>query len=84
MVISYLHSFYSQKLFYSFFKSLLDRNLTVVVELKNGVEIEGTLDYVDDKLNFNLTNIQIKDKVRYPMLAALKSMFIRGSSIRYI
>jgi U6 snRNA-associated Sm-like protein LSm2 len=63
---------------------LLDRNLTVVVELKNGVEVEGTLDYVDDKLNFNLTNIQIKDKVRYPMLLSLKSMFIRGSSLRYI
>ena len=71
-------------LFYSFFKSLVDQDLTIIVELKNGVEIEGTLDFVDENLNFNLTNIEIKNKARYPMFLNMKNIFVRGSSIRYI
>ena len=66
-----------------FFKSLVDQDLTIIVELKNGVEIEGTLDFVDENLNFNLTNIEIKNKARYPMFLNMKNIFVRGSSIRY-
>ena len=58
--------------------------MTIVVELKNGIEIEGTLDYVDDNLNFNLTNINIKNEKRFPQLTNMKTMFVRGSTIRYI
>ncbi|KAI5730151.1 hypothetical protein M8J76_010584 [Diaphorina citri] len=44
-------------LFYSFFKSLVGKD--VVVELKNDVSICGTLHSVDQYLNIKLTDISV-------------------------
>jgi len=70
-------------LFYSVFKDLVDKNITVTVELKNNLMIQGKLEFVDDKMNFNLTNINI-DLEKYPQFASIKNCFIRGSSVRYV
>ena len=42
-------------LFFSFFKTLVDQEVTV--ELKNDIEIKGTLKSVDQFLNLKLDNI---------------------------
>ena len=46
-------------LFYSFFKSLVGKD--IVVELKNDLNIAGTLHSVDQFLNFKLTDITVLD-----------------------
>lgn len=46
----------SRMLFYSFFKSLVGKD--VVVELKNDLSICGTLHSVDQYLNIKLTDIR--------------------------
>ncbi|GMM37567.1 Sm-like protein [Saccharomycopsis crataegensis] len=69
-------------LFFSFFKTLVDQQITV--ELKNDIEITGTLRSVDQYLNIKLENITNKESIRYPHLNAVKTLFIRGSTIRYV
>uniref|UniRef100_A0A3P9LF42 Smx5 n=1 Tax=Oryzias latipes TaxID=8090 RepID=A0A3P9LF42_ORYLA len=57
-------------LFYSFFKSLVGKD--VVVELKNDLSICGTLHSVDQYLNIKLTDISVTDPEKYPhMLSCL-------------
>lgn len=46
-------------LFFSFFKSLVGKD--IVVELKNDLNIAGTLHSVDQYLNFKLTDITVLD-----------------------
>lgn len=50
----------SSMLFFSFFKSLADQSppARVVLELKNGVKLAGTLEQVDEQLNFHLSEIR--------------------------
>ncbi|ODV95012.1 hypothetical protein PACTADRAFT_3896 [Pachysolen tannophilus NRRL Y-2460] len=70
-------------LFFSFFKTLVDQEIRV--ELKNDIEIKGTLKSIDQFLNLKLDNIStVNDETKYPHLIAIKSLFIRGSTIRYI
>ncbi|KAE9964615.1 U6 snRNA-associated Sm-like protein LSm2 [Venturia inaequalis] len=57
-------------LFFSFFKTLVDHEVTV--ELKNDIHVRGTLKSVDQFLNIKLEN------------SAVKSVFIRGSVVRYV
>jgi U6 snRNA-associated Sm-like protein LSm2 len=64
-------------LFYSFFKTLVGS--PVEVELKNDLKIVGTLVSVDQFLNFKLENIKSQ-----PQFTSLKSMFIRGSVVRFV
>ncbi|VEU21705.1 DEKNAAC102534 [Brettanomyces naardenensis] len=64
-------------LFFSFFKTLVDQ------ELKNDVKITGTLRSIDQYLNIKLDNVQT-DVAKYPHFVAVRSVFIRGSTIRYI
>uniref|UniRef100_A0A915Q5X4 U6 snRNA-associated Sm-like protein LSm2 n=1 Tax=Setaria digitata TaxID=48799 RepID=A0A915Q5X4_9BILA len=71
-----------QKLFYSFFKSLVGKD--VVVELKNDLSICGTLHSVDQYLNMKLTDISVTDSERYPHMLSVKNCFIRGSVVRYV
>ena len=52
------------QLFYSFFKSLVGKD--VVVELKNDLSICGTLHSVDQYLNIKLTDISVTDPEKYP------------------
>lgn len=69
-------------LFYSFFKTLVGKSVTV--ELKNDVSISGTLASVDPFLNFKLTGISVAEAEKYPYLLSVRDIFIRGSVIRYV
>uniref|UniRef100_UPI0023ECDB01 U6 snRNA-associated Sm-like protein LSm2 n=1 Tax=Agelaius phoeniceus TaxID=39638 RepID=UPI0023ECDB01 len=68
------------QLFYSFFKSLVGKD--VVVELKNDLSICGTLHSVDQYLNIKLTDISVTDPEKYPHMLSVKNCFIRGSVVR--
>ena len=72
----------STQIFHTFFKTLVGK--TVVVELKNDLQIEGTLDSVDQYLNFKLSNIKVVESDKYPQLQAVRNLFIRGSVVRYV
>uniref|UniRef100_A0A914EKM0 U6 snRNA-associated Sm-like protein LSm2 n=1 Tax=Acrobeloides nanus TaxID=290746 RepID=A0A914EKM0_9BILA len=69
-------------LFFSFFKSLVGKD--VVVELKNDLSIMGTLHSVDQYLNMKLSEITVADPERHPHMLSVKNCFIRGSVIRYV
>ncbi|VDN00889.1 unnamed protein product [Thelazia callipaeda] len=70
------------QLFYSFFKSLVGKD--VVVELKNDLSICGTLHSVDQYLNMKLTDISVTDSERHPHMLSVKNCFVRGSVVRYV
>ena len=67
---------YFIKLFISFFKSLIDRNITLRMELKNGLEISGVLTYVDANMNFNISNIIVHDSENFPHLVYINKFGI--------
>ncbi|KAI9048086.1 hypothetical protein LZ554_007882 [Drepanopeziza brunnea f. sp. 'monogermtubi'] len=69
-------------LFFSFFKTLVDHEVTV--ELKNDIQIRGTLKSVDQYLNIKLDNISVVEELKYPHLSSVKNVFIRGSVVRYV
>lgn len=69
-------------IFVTFFKTLEGK--VIVVELKNDMQIRGTLASVDQYLNFKLTGVEAVDKERFPQLLAVKDLFVRGSVIRYV
>ncbi|KAM0462403.1 hypothetical protein ACHAPV_003878 [Trichoderma viride] len=69
-------------LFFSFFKTLIDHEVTV--ELKNDIQLKGTLKSVDQYLNIKLDNIQVVEELKYPHLSSVKNVFIRGSVVRYV
>jgi len=69
-------------LFYSFFKSLVGKD--VVLELKNDLNIAGTLHSVDQYLNFKLTDITVLDAHKFPYMLSVKNCFVRGSVVRYV
>jgi len=69
-------------IFLSFFKTLEGK--TVTVELKNDLQITGTLASVDQFLNFKLANARAVDSAKFPQLLSVKDMFVRGSVIRYV
>ncbi|KAL7677886.1 hypothetical protein ACOME3_004117 [Neoechinorhynchus agilis] len=69
-------------LFFSFFKTLTGKD--VVVELKNGLSICGTLHSVDQYMNIRLHDVSAIDADRYPHLQILKTCFIRGSVVRFV
>lgn len=54
------------------------------MELKNDLQITGTLSSVDQYLNFKLSNARAADPKKFPQLLAVKDMFVRGSVIRYV
>lgn len=69
-------------LFFSFFKTLVGQQ--VVVELKNGISLQGELISVDQYLNVKLNKLTVAEEKKYPQLACLKNCFVRGSVIRYV
>lgn len=58
--------------------------LIVYNQLKNDIEIKGTLQSVDQFLNLKLDNISCTDEVKYPHLSSVRNIFIRGSTVRYV
>jgi U6 snRNA-associated Sm-like protein LSm2 len=69
-------------LFYSFFKTLVGKEVTV--ELKNDLAVSGILHSVDQWLNIKLENVQVVDKARFPQLQTVDTLFIRGSVVRFV
>ena len=69
-------------LFYSFFKTLVGRR--VVVELKNDLAVSGILHSVDQWLNVKLERVEVLDGAKFPQLAAVDTLFIRGSVVRFV
>ncbi|ODQ60558.1 hypothetical protein WICANDRAFT_61129 [Wickerhamomyces anomalus NRRL Y-366-8] len=69
-------------LFLSFFKTLVDREVTV--ELKNGIELKGTLKTADQYFNLKLDNVSTTNELKFPHLSSVKSIFLRGSTVRYV
>jgi small nuclear ribonucleoprotein (snRNP)-like protein len=64
------------------FKSLVGKE--VIVELKNDLAVKGILHSVDQWLNVKLENVQVVDKIRFPQLQTVDSLFIRGSVVRFV
>ena len=58
-------------LFYSFFKTLEGKQVTV--ELKNNLRLTGVLVAVDQYLNIKLDSVEVVDKERYPQLVCCGS-----------
>ncbi|SPN96865.1 probable snRNA-associated protein LSM2 [Cephalotrichum gorgonifer] len=69
-------------LFFSFFKTLIEQEVTV--ELKNDIQVRGTLKSVDQYLNIKLDDISVVNELSYPHLSSVKNVFIRGSVVRYV
>ena len=51
---------------HSFFKTLIDT--VVTVELKNDIQVRGTLKSVDQYLNIKLDDVSVVEEVKYPHL----------------
>ncbi|KAD4584478.1 hypothetical protein E3N88_22079 [Mikania micrantha] len=73
---------HGQMLFFSYFKDLVGREVTV--ELKNDLAIRGTLHSVDQYLNIKLENTRVVDQEKYPHMLSVRNCFIRGSVVRYV
>lgn len=56
----------------------------MTLELKNAVVIQGTLHSVDQFLNFKVLSVKVLNAEQYPHLEGVRSLFIRGSVIRYV
>jgi small nuclear ribonucleoprotein (snRNP)-like protein len=56
---------------FSFFKTLIDHEVTV--ELKNDIQLKGTLKSVDQYLNIKLDDIQVVEELKYPHLVRILS-----------
>jgi U6 snRNA-associated Sm-like protein LSm2 len=65
-------------IFLTLFKTLEGKS--VLVELKNDLQIRGTIASVDQYLNFKLSGVSAVDAERFPQLAAVKDL----SVIRYV
>ncbi len=63
--MSYHANIYMQ-LFYSFFKTLVGKEITV--ELKNDLAITGILHSVDQYLNIKLKDITVAEQDKYPYM----------------
>jgi len=68
--------------FLTFFKTL--EGQTVTVELKNDLQLRGTLSSVDQYLNLKLADARVVDAAAFPQLAAVSTVFVRGTVVRYV
>lgn len=55
----------------SFFKTLIDHEVTV--ELKNDIQLRGTLKSVDQYLNIKLDDISVVEELKYPHMVRSRS-----------
>ncbi|EAK90680.1 snRNP core protein, partial [Cryptosporidium parvum Iowa II] len=75
---------FSIKLFFNFLQTLIEKQVVVTVELKNDLQITGTLHSIDQYLNIKLNNTTVNQNESFIHLGSLKNCFIRGSVVRYI
>lgn len=59
-------------------------HLLTFPQLKNDIELKGTLKSVDQFLNLKLDNISCCNESKYPHLSSVRNIFIRGSTVRYV
>ncbi|KAH7650544.1 hypothetical protein FG379_003616 [Cryptosporidium bovis] len=71
-------------LFFNFLQTLIDKKVVVTVELKNDLQITGTLHSIDQYLNIKLNETSVNQNESFVHLGSLKNCFIRGSVVRYI
>ena len=70
------------QIFFTFFRTLVGQS--VELELKNDLRIRGTLLSVDQYLNLKVGDVEVQDKAKFPQLLSLKTIFVRGSVVRYV
>lgn len=58
----------------SFFKTLIEQEVTV--ELKNDIQVRGTLKSVDQYLNIKLDDISVVNEISYPHLVRCPTAFL--------
>lgn len=63
---------------------MIEKQVVVTVELKNDLQITGTLHSIDQYLNIKLNNTSVNQNEGFVHLGSLKNCFIRGSVVRYI
>lgn len=68
----FLAGFVCLQLFFSYFKDLVGREVTV--ELKNDLAIRGTLHSVDQYLNIKLENTRVVDQDKYPHMVCTQTV----------
>lgn len=79
-IATILHSVKANNaLLHSFFKTLVDHEVTV--ELKNDIQIRGTLKSVDQYLNIKLDDISVVEEIKYPHLVSRFPSYVWGSRI---
>lgn len=71
-VLIVLPGFVCLQLFFSYFKDLVGREVTV--ELKNDLAIRGTLHSVDQYLNIKLENTRVVDQDKYPHMVCTQTV----------
>lgn len=67
IIFFYIHL----KLFVSYFRGLIERDLVITIELKNGLELKGRLAFVDKNMNFHLNNVEVEDMTKFPHFVKL-------------
>ncbi|WRK33273.1 U6 snRNA-associated Sm-like protein LSm2, partial [Cryptosporidium parvum] len=82
-IVFYLILF-EKMLFFNFLQTLIEKQVVVTVELKNDLQITGTLHSIDQYLNIKLNNTTVNQNESFIHLGSLKNCFIRGSVVRYI
>ena len=55
---------------------LVNKNVTLRVEMKNDLEISGVLTYVDANLNLQLSNISVSEPEKHPQLVSHPSLIM--------
>ncbi|OII75830.1 LSM domain-containing protein [Cryptosporidium andersoni] len=71
-------SVFTIMLFFNFLQTLIDKSIVVTVELKNDLQITGTLHSIDQYLNIKLNEISVNQNEQYVHMNSLKNCFIRG------
>mmetsp|Transcript_31352 Transcript_31352/g.27700 ORF Transcript_31352/g.27700 Transcript_31352/m.27700 type:complete len:98 (-) Transcript_31352:32-325(-) len=71
-------------IFETFFKLLCEGNTRITVHMKNDLVIEGNIQNVDQHLNIQLDDIDVKDNEINPYLLSVKKLLVRGNTISHI
>ena len=71
-----------EPLFPTIFRKLQGHD--VIVELKNNLILKGHLVSTNQNMNIKLAEVTVLTAALFPHLPSISSVFIRGSSIRYI
>ena len=70
------------QIFQTFFRTLVGQ--TVTVEMKNDLQVRGVLLSCDQYLTLKIGDVEVVDRERHPQLLALRTIFVRGSVVRYV